>query len=290
MTTCGTPWRARPTPRLHVLCQLAQATASPATTYSRRSRRRSASTPTPARSAGTPPAPTYGFTVTRAGFGGATYNVGPNGTAFGVANNTSQTVSSILANLNNNFNPATGTFYGGNQSLRTARQQRPERHQHGRRYQQLPVPAAPSGGVAYTPAQIRDAYGINNLALDGTGQTIAIVDAYDDPDIFQAVDAFDTQFGLTDSGPTLYEQYGPASSFLTVLNQNGQTSLAARDRPERPGHRQLGSRRSARRGMGPCHRPRAPDRPGRGQQPVALRPDGRAWPPPPASPACRWCR
>ena len=38
-----------------------------------------------------------------------------------------------------------------------------------------------AGTVAYTPAQIRTAYGINNLSLDGTGQTIAIVDAYDDP-------------------------------------------------------------------------------------------------------------
>ncbi|MGO9918990.1 MAG: beta strand repeat-containing protein, partial [Isosphaeraceae bacterium] len=35
---------------------------------------------------------------------------------------------------------------------------------------------APSGSVAYTPAQIRTAYGISALALDGTGQTIAIVD------------------------------------------------------------------------------------------------------------------
>ncbi len=43
--------------------------------------------------------------------------------------------------------------------------------------------SSPAGTVAYTPAQIRTAYGINNLALDGTGQTIAIVDAYDNPDI-----------------------------------------------------------------------------------------------------------
>ena len=63
---------------------------------------------------------------------------------------------------------------------------------------------APSGTVAYTPAQIRDAYGINALSLDGTGQTIAIVDAYDDPNIDQALDAFDSQFGLTDSGPSMY--------------------------------------------------------------------------------------
>ena len=50
------------------------------------------------------------------------------------------------------------------------------------------------------------------------------------PSIFQAVDAFDNQFGLTGSGPTLYDQYGPSSSFLTVLNQNGQsTSLPGTD-------------------------------------------------------------
>ena len=94
---------------------------------------------------------------------------------------------------------------------------------------------APAGTVAYTPNQIRDAYGINSLSLDGTGQTIAIVDAYDDPDIFQALDAFDAQFTLTDSGPTLYSQYGPASSFLTVVNQYGQaTSLPSTD-PNGPG-------------------------------------------------------
>ncbi|MFI5457364.1 MAG: SdrD B-like domain-containing protein [Isosphaerales bacterium] len=93
----------------------------------------------------------------------------------------------------------------------------------------------PAGSVAYTPAQVRAAYGISNLALDGTGQTIAIVDAYDDPSIYQALDAFDTQFGLTGSGPTLAQQYGPASSFLTVLNQNGQTTSLPGTDPSGPG-------------------------------------------------------
>ena len=95
--------------------------------------------------------------------------------------------------------------------------------------------SSPAGTAAYTPAQIRTAYGINNLSLDGTGQTIAIVDAYDDPAIYPALDAFDNQFGLTSGGPTLYAEYGPASSFLTVLNQNGQaTSLPGTD-PNGPG-------------------------------------------------------
>jgi subtilase family serine protease len=88
------------------------------------------------------------------------------------------------------------------------------------------------GTVAYTPAQIRDAYGLNAAGAglstpatwDGAGQTIAIVDAYHDPNIDQAVDAFDSQFGLTASGPSLEQQYGPASSFLTVLNQDSQAN------------------------------------------------------------------
>jgi subtilase family serine protease len=81
-----------------------------------------------------------------------------------------------------------------------------------------------NGSVAYSPAQVRAAYGISNVALDGTGQTIAIVDAYDNPDIMASLDAFDSQFGLTSGGPTLYQQYGPAWSFLTVVNQGGQTT------------------------------------------------------------------
>ena len=84
--------------------------------------------------------------------------------------------------------------------------------------------SAAAGSLAYTPSEIRTAYGLNSLSLDGSGQTIAIVDAYDNPAIFQTLDAFDNQFGLTEAGQTLAQQYGNASSFLTVLNQSGQNS------------------------------------------------------------------
>ena len=100
---------------------------------------------------------------------------------------------------------------------------------------------AQDGTTGYTPGQIRTAYGINALdsglstPLDGTGQTIAIVDAYDNPAIFQSLDTFDEQFGMTDSGPTLYQQYGPASSFLTVLNQAGQAAPLPSTDPTGPG-------------------------------------------------------
>jgi hypothetical protein len=59
----------------------------------------------------------YGFNVSLAGTCGKTYNVGNNGAAFGVPNNTSLTVLQILSVANANFNPATGLFYGGNPSL-----------------------------------------------------------------------------------------------------------------------------------------------------------------------------
>ena len=95
---------------------------------------------------------------------------------------------------------------------------------------------APAGiGRLYSGPGSRRRTGSATLSLDGTGQTIAIVDAYDNPTIYPALDAFDTQFGATASGPSLYDQYGPASSFLTVLNQKGQTtSLPAAD-PNGPG-------------------------------------------------------
>ncbi len=91
------------------------------------------------------------------------------------------------------------------------------------------------GSVGYTPSQIRAAYGISSLPLDGTGQTIAIVDAYDDPKIYQAVDVFDQQLGVSSTGASLYEQYGAASSFLTVLNQNGQATALPGVDPSGPG-------------------------------------------------------
>ncbi len=83
------------------------------------------------------------------------------------------------------------------------------------------APLATSGPTGYTPAQIRQAYGFNNITFnngtvagDGTGTTIAIVDAYDDPKIANDLHQFDLQFGLPDP-------------VLTKVNQNGGSSLPA---------------------------------------------------------------
>ena len=98
---------------------------------------------------------------------------------------------------------------------------------------QLSNPA--DGTTAFDPDSIRTAYGVNALSLDGSGQTIAIVDAYDNPDIYQSLDTFDSQFGATTGGLSLFQQYGPASSFLTVMNQDGSTTALPGADPTGPG-------------------------------------------------------
>jgi subtilase family serine protease len=77
----------------------------------------------------------------------------------------------------------------------------------------------PSG---YSPAQVAAAYGFNNVSFgsvkgDGSGETIAIVDAFDDPNILSDLATFDQQFGLA------------APPSIKVINQTGGTSLPTAD-------------------------------------------------------------
>lgn len=72
--------------------------------------------------------------------------------------------------------------------------------------------ASPTG---WTPARIREAYGINNITFnggtvvgDGSGTTIAIVNAYDSPNIASDLQNFNRQFGLPDTVFTKVDQYG----------------------------------------------------------------------------------
>src|SRR5436853_3218608 len=64
----------------------------------------------------------------------------------------------------------------------------------------------------YTPAQIRKAYGFDQFSFngtsvpaDGSGQTICIVDPFNDPNVKSDLEVFDAQFGL------------PAPPSLTVV-------------------------------------------------------------------------
>jgi hypothetical protein len=77
-------------------------------------------------------------------------------------------------------------------------------------------PQGSPGPTGYTPAQIKHAYGTDQITFtggvkgDGSGTTIAIVDAFDDPRIANDLIKFDAAFGLPDP-------------VFKKLNQNGQT-------------------------------------------------------------------
>jgi subtilase family serine protease len=94
----------------------------------------------------------------------------------------------------------------------------------------------------YTPAQIQQAYGFsavpglasnyNNTA--GKGQTIAIIDVYDDPNILSDTNTFSSKFGLPQ-----FNQTGNANSpTFTKLNENGQNITSE---PKGVPHPQLNS-------------------------------------------------
>jgi len=82
------------------------------------------------------------------------------------------------------------------------------------------VPGSTNAAVPYSPAQIDAVYGINLISFagtagDGSGQTIAIVDAYDDSSIVSDANFFSQFFNL----PQFNVTGGPT---LTVVNQDGQ--------------------------------------------------------------------
>jgi subtilase family serine protease len=78
-----------------------------------------------------------------------------------------------------------------------------------------------------SPSQIRTAYGVNQITFgsttgNGAGQTIAIVDAYYDPNIASDLAKFDSQYKL--SGPGSFTQY--VESGLTVDNPSWAAETA----------------------------------------------------------------
>jgi subtilase family serine protease len=78
----------------------------------------------------------------------------------------------------------------------------------------LAVNPQDSGGpTGLSPAEIRSIYGFNLLTQTGSGQTIYIIDAYDDPTIASDLKAFDAQFGLPAPSFTKVEPEGrPATN------------------------------------------------------------------------------
>jgi hypothetical protein len=77
---------------------------------------------------------------------------------------------------------------------------------------------SPSG---FWPSQIRHGYGFDKLTYDGSGQTIAIVDAYHDPNLASDLATFDTQFSLPGTNTSSAGTPGSVYSFFTQVDQNG---------------------------------------------------------------------
>jgi hypothetical protein len=77
----------------------------------------------------------------------------------------------------------------------------------------------PAGGL--TPTDLASAYGFSP-SVGGTGQTVAIVDAYDDPDIEKDLGTFDSEYGLA--------ACTKATGCFNKVSQTGSTtSLPSRD-------------------------------------------------------------
>ena len=77
--------------------------------------------------------------------------------------------------------------------------------------------AAPAT-APYTPAELQTAYGFdsitfNGVAGTGSGETIAIVDSYDDPNIQADLNTFDAAFGLPNTTVIRVNQTGGTNSY-----------------------------------------------------------------------------
>jgi len=69
-------------------------------------------------------------------------------------------------------------------------------------------PFASSGPTGYTPQQLRHAYGFDQLGATGSGQIIAIVDAYGSPTIQSDLDTFCAAFGIASTTVLVYNPQG----------------------------------------------------------------------------------
>ena len=93
--------------------------------------------------------------------------------------------------------------------------------------------ASPNTVEGFTPAQIRQAYDINGIKFsngtingDGAGQTIAIVDAFNDPTLVHDVGVFDAQFNLPAINLQIVNQIGNSSPLpATDAGWAGEISL-----------------------------------------------------------------
>jgi subtilase family serine protease len=92
----------------------------------------------------------------------------------------------------------------------------------------------PTGG--FTPYQIRHAYGFDAIKFtkgttvipgNGAGQTIAVVDPFDDPEIANDLAAFDSAFGLP--APPSFRKVGQTGGPVPTQTDDGWASETSLD-------------------------------------------------------------
>src|SRR5271165_4987510 len=82
----------------------------------------------------------------------------------------------------------------------------------------------------YTPAQITNAYGLNAITFtsatgstikgDGSGQTIALIEEYHDPNIQSDLKTFDSKYGLPNPSLTIVNQAGNQTNSSWALEES----------------------------------------------------------------------
>ena len=85
--------------------------------------------------------------------------------------------------------------------------------------------------AGYTPAEIESAYGISSIKFDGVtgngaGQTIAIVDAYSDPNIASDLSVFDKEFGLAAAPSFTQESAKGSTTKLPAENADWDSEIS----------------------------------------------------------------
>ena len=85
-----------------------------------------------------------------------------------------------------------------------------------------PSAITPDTSSPFRPSDITTAYGVSSISFNGTagtgaGQTIAIIDAYNDPNIISDASFFNSHFGLPAFNTT-------GNATFQVVNENGQSS------------------------------------------------------------------
>jgi subtilase family serine protease len=78
----------------------------------------------------------------------------------------------------------------------------------------LVVNSIASGPTGISPAKVRHAYGFDQLAQNGSGKTIYIIDAYNDPNISSDLASFDSYYGLA-APPSFKVEYAQGTKPTT---------------------------------------------------------------------------